>query len=107
MIIVIFGWVLFELTSIGSIGGFLGSLFGASGAFTGADTKLYIHNYLFVFVIAAIGCTNIPERIYLYLNKKYPKSSGVAFVILQTAAFAAVIAYLVNSSYNPFLYFNF
>lgn len=107
MIIVIFGWVLFELNSINSIGGFLGSLFGASGAFTGADTSLYIHNYLFIFIIAVVGCTNIPERIYTHFNEKYPKQFGVISVILQTLAFGAVIAYLVNSSYNPFLYFNF
>lgn len=107
LIIVIFGWVLFELDSAGSIAGFIGSMFGSSGAFTGADTRRYIHNYLFVFAAAVIGCTDVPEKIYLHFNKKYPKTSGAISVVLQALVFAAVIAYLVNSSYNPFLYFNF
>lgn len=107
MIIVIFGWVLFEMNSASAIGGFVSAMFGASGSFMSAKVGGYAHDYALIFIIALIGCSPLPKKAAQKLKERIPAAFGVASVVCQAVLYIAVIAYLVNSSYNPFLYFNF
>jgi len=106
-LLVVFGWILFETSAPGAAGSFIAAMFGSAGAFSSVSTLRYIHDYALIFIIAAVGCTALPKRTADRLSSRFPKTCGVLSVAGQTVLYIAVIAYLVNSSYNPFLYFNF
>lgn len=115
-LIVVFGWVLFEFREMAQIGSFMGALFGANG---GADTQsLYLlMSNIVVFVACAIGSSNLVRRILKPTNlaKTTTKKAVAHFrtnfsyykIAAELCLFIITICYLVNSSYNPFLYYNF
>ncbi len=106
--IVIFGWVFFVFENTTDIGNFYGALFGMNGGWDTGSLYTLVNN-IPIFLILAIGSTDIPKSIY----DKFIGSKENPFVYAtSTIAFTAFIvvistAFLVNSSYNPFLYFRF
>lgn len=62
----------------------------------------YIRNYGITFIIATLFSTPIIKNIY----NKFVKSDILNTIILITI-FLLCIAYLVDATYNPFLYFRF
>ncbi len=107
-LLVVFGWVLFEMNSISSIGGYFAAMFGfgASG-FIDSYAKFTLLNNAVMFLLCAIGSTTLVDRITVRASKKYHKATAVVLPFLQTGTLLVCIAFLVNASYNPFLYFNF
>ena len=107
MLAVVLGWVLFDTDSISSALRFIGAMFGAGGSFaTGASWSL-------------IGQAAISLALCIFFSsgatKNYIKRIGgqdskvilVLKPVITAALLIASTAYLVNSTYNPFLYFNF
>ena len=78
-------------------------MFGAGGyPLVSAEALFYLKNFGFVLVIALIGSTPIPK--YLVKKIKVTKYLETAFIL---ALLVIVTAYLVDGSFNPFLYFRF
>lgn len=80
-----------------------------SGGIAGAEFLYYLKSYAWILVIAVIGSTNLPKRWYNSLKEK-------AFISKVTVCLEPVIllgllllstAYLIDGSFNPFLYFRF
>ena len=108
-LLVVFGWVLFEMTSLSSIGSFFGALFGVNGAalFDRQSVYLFLSNIL-LFVVCAFCSTNLSRRIYHFVRDKWALwCANTMRLGLDVALFAVSICYVVTSTYNPFLYFNF
>lgn len=110
---VIFGWVLFETPDIPSAVSFFGAMFGAGGAFYDTNSFWLVCEYsitlsLCVF-IASDAPKNFRERIDTRLENAGLKLSIFRIIepIVTVTLLIASTAYLVNQSYNPFLYFNF
>ena len=65
--------------------------------------------YLIPLLLAILGCSPLPVRLYQRLHKRFATGSG--FYLLQSILLLALLllctAYLVDGSYNPFLYFRF
>ena len=101
---VIIGWVIFEISSPASQIDFIGAMFGASGIFFNSQTLNMLHSYAVTIVAAAVISTGLPLKICkkLVAGKAEPLAVAGEF-----AGLTACIAYLVDASYNPFLYFNF
>lgn len=107
MLAVVLGWVLFDTDSISSALRFIGAMFGAGGSFaTGASWSLIgqaaISLALCIFISS--GATKN------YIKRIGGQDSKVILVlkpVITAALLIASTAYLVNSTYNPFLYFNF
>ena len=106
LLMVVIGWVIFEISSPASELGFIGAMFGTGGKFIDASAVNMIHNYLITIVIAAIVATGLPLKIWKNLSEKI-KGTDAVCIAGEAAGMAASIAYLVDASYNPFLYFNF
>lgn len=107
-LLVVFGWVFFEMKTLPEIGSFFSAMFGINGAgfFEPQSIYLLTTNFL-AFVLCAIGSTTLLRTSVRPLQNKLPTSFKSIKIISEFALFAICICYLATSSYNPFLYFNF
>lgn len=108
LVVIYFGWLLFAWEDIPWHRMYLKAMagIGAGGLVSTESLYLVVSNGV-LLVLLIIGCTSLPKRIVTAVTKK--DSFGVA--VLQSVYVAVVlllsIAYLVNGTYNPFLYFRF
>lgn len=108
LVVVYFGWLLFAWEDIHGHRVYMKAMLGMAGAGVVNKESLYllVSNAL-LMVIMAIGCTSLPK----YLAKKVTKKDGVGASLCMSVYVAVIlllsIAYLVNGTYNPFLYFRF
>lgn len=110
MVIVMISFVLFNATDIAEAGTYISSMFGMDNiALTSAETMYYLRSYLVVFVIAVIGATPIPKKfVYRMQETNGGKAlAGMAEPAVLVILLMVVTAYLVDGSFNPFLYFRF
>ena len=97
--LILVGWGLFAVIDLNKIINFLKKMFIFNA---GNEWIYYLRNYIIIYTIAIIFSTSFLKKIY----NKFVKSNIVDTIILITI-FLLSIAYLVDSSYNPFLYFRF
>lgn len=106
-IIVVFGWVLFEITSLSDIAAFIKAMFANKGVFVD-DTGMYLlTSNLLIFAICIFGSTTVTKKVYDKLNEAKGNIIQIAAPIVQLVFMLLCTAYLVNATNNPFLYFNF
>ncbi len=91
------GWVIFAIDKVDLLGVYLGRMFSFNFTF---DWIYYLNNYMIVFILCFICSTPLILRIYMKMNKFIRSLTIIAIFLLS-------IAYLVDSTYNPFLYFRF
>ncbi|MEH7458531.1 MBOAT family O-acyltransferase [Bacillus sp. JJ1127] len=111
LLIVMVGWVFFRADNFTYSFQYLKSMFGLQNhPLTDDNTMLYIHEYGIVFLIAFIAATPILARIKNVLElapKIHVFSIQIVRPVLLLTLFMISIMYLVNSTYNPFIYFRF
>lgn len=105
MLIVMIGWVFFASESFGAAFGYIGSMFNILNFGITDSVFLYrLTSYWIILIAAILGCT---PRVKTVFNKI---TSGKLHWLRPALAFVAVLvclAYLVDDTYNPFLYFRF
>lgn len=106
----IISFVLFNANSVGEAAeNIKGLFFMIDVPFTNFETNYYLRSYAVVLIIAAIGATpalkNIVNRINEYKTGRYV--SGVLEPVVHVALLLLITGYLVDGSFNPFLYFRF
>lgn len=104
LILVMFGWALFQLNEFSSATGFLSALFGRGDGLYNSDALYLLQSYWPFFIILAIASTPLLSQAF---DKLPEKARLVARPILVALGLFFSTAYLVDSSFNPFLYFNF
>ena len=74
-----------------------------------AESVYYLKNYLLTYVIAIVGATPLPKKIYAMVQKssRGNKITTVAEPLIMALLFVIITAFLVDGSFNPFLYFRF
>jgi alginate O-acetyltransferase complex protein AlgI len=107
-IIVVLSFVIFNHTSINEILAYYANMFGMNGIkFVNAESLYYFRSYFILLFISILAMGPFFKNVYVAFANKYPSliSSlelvGVAFVLVMTTAF------LLDASFNPFLYFRF
>ena len=105
------GWYIFSYADISSGIGYLKAMFLAAGnSFAGGETLYLLYNTAVLFIFLCIGCTNLPKRAAGRLLGALEDHDGIC-TLLRCAFYLVIfllsVAYLVDSSYNPFLYFRF
>ena len=110
LFIVMISFIIFNANSIGEAWNNIIGLFGANGeSLINASTVYYLKSYLVVLVIAIIGSTPFLKNIIEKLKTK--TNANKIINLLEPIAMASILiivtAYLVDNSYNPFLYFRF
>ncbi len=73
------------------------------------ETVYYIKSYSVVLIIAAIGATPLVSNLVrrVAANGKYERTLNVIEPIVHTILLLFVTGYLIDGSFNPFLYFRF
>ncbi|MBR2977915.1 MAG: MBOAT family protein [Oscillospiraceae bacterium] len=103
LLLVMISFVIFNAASMDEALRYIGGMFGAGGyPLLSAETVFCLKNYAVVFVLAVIGATPVP-KLLAQKSKTAAALEPVALLLLLTA----VTAYLVDGSFNPFLYFRF
>lgn len=109
MFFVIISWVIFALDDMKSVTGYIGAMFGAGGALYDKTSLYLLSTNIILLVILALASTDIPAKLGNSLVDRLGEKPLSA--VVQNFVFAAVIlistAYLVDATYNPFLYFRF
>lgn len=110
LFIVMISFIIFNANSIGEAWNNIIGLFGANGeSLINASTVYYLKSYLVVLVIAIVGSTPFLKNIIEKLKTK--TNANKIINLLEPIAMASILiivtAYLVDNSYNPFLYFRF
>ena len=109
LFIVVVGFTVFTFDDLLKLKDYLCVMFGLKGvSLIDNDFKFYCVNYGILLIIAIIFATPIYPKIKEYANSSnhrtaYSVFGGVVFCFL----FMLCVSYLVNASYNPFLYFRF
>ncbi len=106
---VVMGWVLFAFDDLGAGITYFTAMFGAGG-FADQTTIYLLYNYAVLLAVLIFGSTQLPKKAAVWGMEKLRAQSWI-FLFLRLAFYALVfllsVAYLVDASYNPFLYFRF
>ena len=110
MIIVTFSFVIFHLESVAGITEYLKGMIGLGGVpFVNSESIYYLKSFSFVLVIALFGATPV-LRDLVNKAKQHPKWGSVIDMltpVFTIATLLIVTAYIIDSSFSPFLYFRF
>lgn len=107
LFLVIMGWVLFRSNSVAEAGRYLAHLFGA-GVGIDATARLHLHDSWVLLLIAAVGSTPLVRNLAEAVQARCGQTvAAVGRGILTAALLGLCTVYLVNATYNPFIYFRF
>ncbi len=110
LVLGVISFVIFDAASLADAVAHIKAMFGFAGEplLTGA-TRYYLSSYTNVFLLAIIGATPLPKLLVERIMKnKFGKIVITAVEPLVMVIFLVVVtAYLVDGSFNPFLYFRF
>ena len=110
LILVMISFIIFNATNMEQAIYQIKGLFGANGeAIINSYTSYYLKSYLVILIISIIGATPLPKNIIEKLKQKTTinKIINILEPIVIIALLLISTAYLVDNSYNPFLYFRF
>ena len=110
LLLVTLSFVLFNADSVSEAVSQLGAMFGAGGLpLVSTEGVYYLKSYAGNFLFAAIGATPLVSNAISRFGKT--RFGAQALTVLQPlvmlALLAACTAFLVDGSFNPFLYFRF
>ena len=110
LFIVMISFVIFNASNLSDIMNTISGLFGFNHVCIINDYTIYnLKNYLIILIISIIGATPIMKNIIEKLRKSKTMDNIINIIepIFMIFLLIIVTAYLVDSSYNPFLYFRF
>ena len=108
LLAVVFSFVLFDASSLQSAGNSILGMLGLGGLPPVSQEAVYLlRSNAVLLLLGAVGATELPKRLALRLENKAPALMAVAEPLALVLLLLACTAYLVDGSYNPFLYFRF
>ena len=107
-ILVVFGWVMFEFDKLSNVFAFFKAMFGGNGTgLSDSNTGYYFVSYIVIFILCIFLSIDTSKKLFDNFKAKFPKISQVIIPVLIVALLIVCTAYLVDATYNPFLYFRF
>ena len=105
LFLVVVSWAIFALEDFSRLGAYLKVMFGMGGVpLTNSDFGYYLTSYLPILCLAAVASTPLGATLYRKAPKKAAQAVGALLIL---AGLTVCTAYLVDGTYNPFLYFRF
>ena len=106
LVLILLGWVLFAFTDLDAGVTYLKMMFGwGSVSLINARTLFYLRDYGLLLIIMILASTPLGHQ--LYETKIRGRRWEGVMPLLIAAGLILCTAYLVDASYNPFLYFRF
>lgn len=111
MFLVMIGWNLFAFDNIRNGLGFFKSLFGIYGqGFLNRETVYLLYNHVILLSLCILGSTQLPQRLGKWICEKL-EGKEIIQCAVKNAFYIGMcflcVAWLVDATYNPFLYFRF
>lgn len=104
--IVIIGFVIFNQTNFRDIQTSISSMFGLNKlSFTNTETIYYLKNYLIILIISIISSTPLLKLLIQKIKNK--KIINIVEPIIYIILLILSTAFIIDESFNPFLYFRF
>lgn len=110
LILVIISFVIFNANSLTEVIHFMKNMFGLNNLpFINNETIYYLKSYLIIIIISIIASTPLFKNICIKLNEKEKMSKVIDIleIVFIFIILLLVTAFLIDSSFNPFLYFRF
>ena len=106
LLVVLLGFVLFNATSLTQALSDIGGMFGFAGVpLVSASALYYLRSYGFLFIISLIGSTPLVRDTATKLENT--RVAAILEPLLMILLLLVCTGYLVDGSFNPFLYFRF
>ena len=103
LIVVFVGWGIFAMEDLPVCGGYLTSCFGRAPLWSAEDGYL-LRSYAMTFLVLIVASTTLGK----YVWQRFPEwAKKILAPVLMALGLVVCTAYLVDGSYNPFLYFRF
>lgn len=110
LLFIIVSFVLFDASSINDAFSTIRAMFGASNLpLTTVESIYYLKSYAVILIISIIGATPLPSKL-LHMAETYAISKRILYLLEPFCLVILLIvntAFLIDGSFNPFLYFRF
>ena len=106
----VISFVIFDATDMSQAFSYLKAMFGAGGyPLISVECIYYFRSYFVVLMIALLGATPIPKSFCRQLQQRKMGTAVMLFAepLVLSALLLICTAFLVDGSFNPFLYFRF
>ena len=105
MLFVMVSWAIFAIEDFSHLGAYLKVMFGLGGVpLANASFGYCLVSYLPILCLAALASTPLGASVYRRLGTR---GQQAVCTVLIAGGLIACTAYLVDGTYNPFLYSNF
>lgn len=107
LVLILVGWLIFAFPDMNEGMSVLKAMFGVGvDSFATSGVVYDMLRYLPLMLVCIVGATPLPKKIYTYLTEKYTFARYLVPVGV-AASILICTAYMVDSSFSPFLYFIF
>ena len=103
LVVVFVGWGIFAMDDLGVCGQYLSACFGGAPLWSSIDGYT-LRSYAVTFLVLILASTTLGRRLFARLPQR---AERIVTPVLMLASLLVCTAYLVDGSYNPFLYFRF
>ena len=108
LLAVVFGFVLFDAATLSGAWDCIRGMLGLEGLpIASAEGAYLLKSNALLLILAALGATPLPKHIAKVLEARCPKAAALLHPAALCVLLLICTAYLVDGSYNPFLYFRF
>ena len=104
LFIVLVSWALFAVEDFTAMGLYLKAMFGMGAGLMDSDFLYYLRSYLPILLVGIVAATPLAATLW---KKCSPYLQRAAMPVLIMGGLVLATAYLVDGTYNPFLYFRF
>ena len=104
----VIGWLIFTAPSVPGLWDNFKALFGLLGnGFSDPATWYYLTSYLILLILCVLCSTPLVRRLFGMISQAGKRWGQIVASAVYVLLFVTSLAYLVNATYNPFLYFKF
>lgn len=104
--LVLISWVIFSIEDISILGNFMANLFYNPNGFMDNSFMFLLSNNIILLIVSLIASLGVVNQYYEICKVKSKVVIYLEYLFL-IGVFILSVSLLVNSSYNPFLYFRF
>ena len=108
LIFIFGGWTIFAFPDLMLGKTYYKAMLGlGAGGIINEHTLALLWQNASILILAFIACTKLPQKLIAKVCGKHENILEIGKFVWMVVVFLLCIAYLVNDSYNPFLYFRF